>query len=66
MSDVGRSGNIALLLGAFLPIFIERRTARLGGARKERVEAKVTPSLPPIPLLQKISAIEIDPINLPS
>ena len=56
MSDVGRTGNIALLLGAFLPIFIERR--RDGAAWRDAekgVETKAMPSLPPVPLLQKNS-----------
>ena len=56
MSDVGRTGNIALLLGAFLPIFIERRTDGAAWRDAEKgVETKATPSLPPVPLLQKNS-----------
>ena len=37
---VGRSGNIAILLGAFLPIFIERvgRRRREGGGRAADAE----------------------------
>ena len=56
MSDVGRTGNIALLLGAFLPIFIERRTDGAAWRDAEKgVETKAMPSLPPVPLLQKNS-----------
>ena len=57
--DVGcRSGNIAaILIGAFLPIFIE--SDRMAAADAEVIRRRSPP-------LQKISAIEIDPINLPS
>ena len=58
MSDVGGSGNIAAILkGAFLPIFIE--SDRMAAADAEVIRRRSPP-------LQKISAIEIDPINLPS